>query len=384
MMSVRAFNNLTFVDLFCGCGGMSLGFQDAGFIPLLGVDISKDAVATYTKNIAAPALDSGIESFVDEVRKLTSGLNQEATEAISPLAGGVDVVVGCPPCQGYSMLGRMSRGPERTIHHQTLNRLWEAYSEAIELLRPKMIVTENIPLFLDSPEFNAFVQKIRGFGYDYEEGILNAYHFGVPQRRRRAIVVASERDRKPSLPMPNGSRTTVRQAIGRFSREPSGRNWHVGRRVTDLSLSRYRVIPPGGNRFDLMRERPDLAPPCWLRKPTGTTDVFGRLFWDRPAPTIRTEFFKPEKGRYLHPEEDRPITPREAAALQSFPSDFEFVGSYTSVSRQIGEAVPPVMARAIAEHVADILLAGPTDEAPSAFSESEVGDSASIRNTVHA
>ncbi len=378
MPLVHTHNSLTFVDLFCGCGGMSLGFQQAGFVPLLGVDIAKDATENYTKNIGAEALDIGIESFVDNLRKLKNeALETEegSCSAVSKLRRGVDVVVGCPPCQGYSTLGRMSRGPKRTVQHQSLNRLWKGYSEAIELLQPRAIVTENIPLFLNSPEFKAFADRIQALGYDYEQGLLNAYEFGVPQRRRRAIVVASNRGLIPSLPIPNGHRRTVWDAIGRLSREPSGRNWHVGRNVTDLSLSRYRVIPSGGNRFDLMRERPDLTPPCWLNKPTGTTDVFGRLVWDRPAPTIRTEFFKPEKGRYLHPEADRPITPREAAALQSFPRDFKFVGSYASVSRQIGEAVPPVMARAIAEHVAEILSTESIDKPPVAWSDSEMGNS---------
>ncbi len=351
----------TFVDLFCGCGGMSSGFRSAGFTPLLGVDILKDPVATYTRNLEAPALDIGIELFVERLKGAMVDaipkphLRHDPNDPFSALVDGVDVIVGCPPCQGYSTLGRMSRGTRRRIQHQKLNHLWKAYSEAIELLRPRIIVTENIPLFLTSPEFDAFVKHIEGLGYNHVEDILDAYSFGVPQHRKRAIMIASNNIETLSLPSPTSQRATVRQAIGRLSKKPSGRNWHVARRVTELSLARYRVIPPGGNRFDLMRERPDLTPPCWLRKATGTTDVFGRLFWDRPAPTIRTEFFKPEKGRYLHPDEHRPITPREAAAIQSFPSDFNFVGSYTSVSRQIGEAVPPRMARAIADRVAAIL-----------------------------
>ena len=249
----------------------------------------------------------------------------------------------------------MSRGADRAIQHEKLNRLWKAYADAIQLLRPKVVVTENIPLFLNSPEFNRFVCSLEAFGYSHVEDVLDAYTFGVPQRRKRAIMIATNVGEEPCLPTPTSRRTTVRQAIGHFSKKPSGINWHIGRNVTELSLARYQVIPQGGNRFDLMRERPDLTPPCWLRKTTGTTDVFGRLFWDRPASTIRTEFFKPEKGRYLHPEEHRPITPREAATLQSFPYNFGFEGSYTSVSRQIGEAVPPVVAHAIAEHVAAIL-----------------------------
>ena len=137
--------------------------------------------------------------------------------------------------------------------------------------------------------------------------------------------------------------------------DPDGhQQLHFGRRPRPESLARYAAIPEGGNRFDLARNRPDLLPRCWAEKPTGTTDVMGRLWWERPSVTIRTEFFKPEKGRYLHPQADRPITHREAARLQCFPDDFVFEGSKTEIARQIGNAVPVELASAIARHVRSI------------------------------
>ena len=151
---------------------------------------------------------------------------------------------------------------------------------------------------------------------------------------------------------------TVRDAIGglpppvgteiRDVRPPL--DLHFGRRPTDESLARYRAVPPGGNRFDLQKNRPDLTPGCWVRKTSGGTDLFGRLWWDRPSVTIRTEFFKPEKGRYLHPDQDRPITHREAARIQSFPDDFRFVGTKLQIARQIGNAVPPTLERRALDH----------------------------------
>ena len=117
------------------------------------------------------------------------------------------------------------------------------------------------------------------------------------------------------------------------------------------------MIPPGGNRFDLIRKRRDLAPRCWLRKKTGSTDVFGRMEWAKPAPTIRTEFFKPEKGRYLHPQAHRPITIREAARLQTFPDTFKFVGAPVQVAKQIGNAVPVELAYQIALRIRQALIA---------------------------
>jgi DNA (cytosine-5)-methyltransferase 1 len=132
-------------------------------------------------------------------------------------------------------------------------------------------------------------------------------------------------------------------------------NIHFGRNPTAKSVARYKAVPAGGNRFDLQRNARELTPDCWIRKTSGGTDLFGRLWWDRPSVTIRTEFFKPEKGRYLHPDQDRPITHREAARLMGFPDDFKFVGTKTEIAKQIGNAVPPPLAGAVGEVVRDIL-----------------------------
>jgi DNA (cytosine-5)-methyltransferase 1 len=152
---------------------------------------------------------------------------------------------------------------------------------------------------------------------------------------------------------------TVRKAFNEpnpLSFAPDGRNWHRTRPgLRDYSMRRYKAVPIGGNRFDMQTNLDasglsHLVPACWRNKPTGTTDVFGRLRWDEPSVTIRTEFYKPEKGRYLHPQAHRPITAREAARLQSFPDSFRFSEdqSLVSVARQIGNAVPPRLAYAIA------------------------------------
>lgn len=148
---------------------------------------------------------------------------------------------------------------------------------------------------------------------------------------------------------------TVRDAIGDIPPHPTEKNWHIGRNPKEISLARYKAIPPGGNRFDLPRE---LQPKCWIKKTKGGTDLMGRLWWDRPSVTIRTEFFKPEKGRYLHPEEHRPITHREAMRLQSFPDSFVFVGSKIEVAKQVGNAVPPPLAYAVALAVKKMLKKG--------------------------
>ena len=158
-----------------------------------------------------------------------------------------------------------------------------------------------------------------------------------------AVRWRTVRDAIADLPPPEG--TEVRC-------DPAPLDLHFGRSPTAKSLARYRVIPEEGmNRFDLQRRAPELTPACWIRKKQGGTDLFGRLWWDKPAFTIRTEFFKPEKGRYLHPEQHRPITHREAARLQSFPDDFRFTGTKTEIARQIGNAVPPALAARVADVV---------------------------------
>jgi DNA (cytosine-5)-methyltransferase 1 len=208
-----------------------------------------------------------------------------------------------------------------------------------------------------------------------EAAVLNTADYGAPQTRKRTIVVGYRKSLlvQPLFPpapthaapargadMPRWR--TVRDAIGNL-KEPIGTepgtkktyDLHFGRNPTPKSLLRYRAVPLGGNRFDLLRNAPEITPDCWVRKTSGGTDLFGRLWWDRPSVTIRTEFFKPEKGRYLHPEQHRPITHREAARLMGFPDDFKFKGSKTDIARQIGNAVPPDFAGAIGLMVSDFL-----------------------------
>jgi DNA (cytosine-5)-methyltransferase 1 len=236
------------------------------------------------------------------------------------------------------------------------NKLWKHYVRILDVLQPKVFIIENVPELLKSPEFERLRKHVQK-SYDLDYGILNAAHYGVPQARKRAIVVGS-RIGKAALPVATTIRKTVRDAIGDLPRVPKGENWHVGRNPKPMSVERYKAVPPGGNRFDLMRKRPDITPDCWKNKKTGSTDVFGRMWWDEPAPTIRTEFFKPEKGRYLHPDAHRPITIREAARLQTFPDAFIFLGSNVQVAKQIGNAVPVTLGERIAIQVRSTLAAG--------------------------
>ena len=339
------------IDLFAGCGGMTAGFTAAGFEPVLAVEWDLHAAATYAANFG----DDHV--FCGDIADLPD-------EAVPE----VDVVIGGPPCQGFSNLGTKDPADPR-------NRLWREYVRVVTRARPAVFVIENVDRFRSSHEFALLQAEDSLRDYRLVSAVLDAADHGVPQRRRRTIVIGS-RVGEPRLPSPAARAETVRTALRGVPRRPTGTELpdsteeffgravpgsfkaaeiHLGRRPTAVSVERYRAVPPGGNRFDLARARPDLLPDCWRNKPTGTTDVMGRLWWDQPAVTIRTEFYKPEKGRYLHPTEHRPITHLEAARLQTFPDDFLWCGSKVSIARQIGNAVPPTLARCIAETVLDLL-----------------------------
>lgn len=356
---------LTVIDLFAGAGGLSEGFaRNSHFRTIAAVEQNPYAAATYRAN------HRGVEVFEGDIAVwLRTGV---------PAA---DVVVGGPPCQGFSNLGaRQVRDPR--------NALWRRYVDALASVEPLYFVMENVADFLRSGQFRDLNRETYKNGrlrdYRIEPAILNAAEFGVPQIRRRAIVIGSHRD-LPPVGVPTGPLAetpqqwvTVRSAIGDLDFNvdqldlPSTQTeikdgfisgpfktteLHIGRRPTQLSLDRYASIPAGGNRKDL----PDhLLAPCWREHTGGSGDVMGRMHWDKPSVTIRTEFWKPEKGRYLHPEANRAITHMEAARLQGFPDDYVWYGSKSEIGRQIGNAVPVRLAEGIADHLSSQLLDSPS------------------------
>ena len=353
------------IDLFCGAGGLTLGFTDLrhadgapAFVPVWASDFNADAVATYNANFAADGTEHCRHGDIVDLLADPQTLVPEA-----------DVVVGGPPCQGFSLLNKNRRVDPR-------KQLWRPYMEAVERSGARVFVMENVRQLLGSHELEQIRDEAARLGFEIAEALLCAADYGVPQERYRAFVVGARGVTPASVfpPAPTHRKAskggdplppwrTVRDAIADLP-SPKGTSvrrveapldLHFGRNPTEKSRRRYRAVPPGGNRFDLQRNAPDITPACWIRKKTGGTDLFGRLWWDRPSVTIRTEFFKPEKGRYLHPASHRPITHREAARLQSFPDTFVFKGSKTEIARQIGNAVPPLLGRAVAVAVLELL-----------------------------
>jgi DNA (cytosine-5)-methyltransferase 1 len=327
------------IDLFSGCGGMTRGFEDTHrFRSVFAVELDTDAAETYRRNF-------GDHVFVGKIEHVET----------FPSA---DVVIGGPPCQGFSPLNMQGVGLER-------RGLWRQYLRALEESTPSAFIMENVPQLLRSAEYRAFKIAAEELGFCIEGRILNAADYGVPQRRKRAIVIGSilgppqwpKQTHFPPTKVPFGGRPwrTFREATAGLPLKPTGKAWHNSRNPKPMSVERYMTIPnEGEGRFDLASRRPDITPACWLRKKSGSTDVFGRLWWDQPAFTIRTEFFKPEKGRYLHPSQHRPITVREAARCMTLPDDFALPEeqSMTSIAKQIGNAVPSLLARRLAETLA--------------------------------
>jgi DNA (cytosine-5)-methyltransferase 1 len=331
---------------------MTRGFIDSGkFRSVFAVEADRDAAETYRLNVG----DHVVRGLIEDVARFPEA----------------DVVIGGPPCQGFSPLNRGAVGFER-------RGLWREYLRALVKVEPRAFVMENVPELLKSAEYAEFKVRAEKLGFSINGDILNAADFGVPQRRRRAIVIGIREGEVP-WPQPThaeqGQRdrftwVTFREATKGLPIQPDGKNWHRRRNPRPESVRRYKAVPrDGGNRFEMQRnldraELGHLVPRCWREKPAGTTDVFGRLWWDRPAYTIRTEFYKPEKGRYLHPSAHRPITLREAARCMSFSDSFEFPEdqAMTSVARQIGNAVPPLLAQRIAESLAETFAAAPADQ----------------------
>jgi DNA (cytosine-5)-methyltransferase 1 len=333
------------IDLFAGCGAMTRGFVDSGrFEAIFAVESEPRAATTYAANFESAILrDEPIQDVLEFPK--------------------ADVVIGGPPCQGFSTLNRA--GDEVASR-----RLWREYWRGLQASKPTIFVMENVPQILDSREYAEFVELVEASGdYRIDARVLNVADYGVPQRRMRAFVIGTRLD---SFPWPQQTHAdpaldddrylpwqTFGEAVAGLSLEPDGKSWHRKRNPKPMSIRRYKAVPAGGNRFDMERALDvdglgHLVPPCWRKHRKGSYDVFGRLWTDRPATTIRTEFYKPEKGRYLHPTEHRAITAREAARLMSIPDDLILPENQpmTAIARQIGNAVPTLMAQRLADAIA--------------------------------
>lgn len=339
------------IDLFCGCGGMSLGFaavgQSMGAFKIVGaVDIDQHALSTYHFNFASPALDFDVRDLAANDHDLSVFIGSLPDyKKNKPL-----VLIGCAPCQGFSA-HRKGRWEEKDAR----NDLVRTFADIAVRLEPDCVIMENVPELLSGrywPYFESFRDRLTSVGYTVKQAILNTAEFGVPQERFRALVIAMK-TKEFNFPRPflqPAKFKTVRDAIGDLPAIEPGKQAKFDRmhrcanhRSTTLDVIRF-VPKDGGNRPS------GIGPKC-LDRIKGYSDVYGRLSWDKPAITITRYARNPASGRFVHPEQNRGLTMREAARLQGFPDQFRFEGSFDSIFKQIGEAVPPPFSTAIALQV---------------------------------
>lgn len=368
------------IDLFSGCGGMSCGFTSAAtknisYKLLGGLDIDKHANATYTRMLQKPALNIS----VTELRNpdgLRRALDAWKYDPKKPL-----VLIGCAPCQGFSSHRKKdSRKDDR-------NDLIGVFGEIVAILKPEVVVMENVPEILHATHWSHFVsfkKMLEKNGYTVRARLHNAAEFGVPQERFRALVIASRDVTKIHMPTKTNDASnfrSVRDAIGGLQPLTAGQAdpndpMHLTSKHRPETVALLRAIPSnGGSRSALP---PEMVKDCH-KSVDGFRDVYGRLWWDRPAVSITARCRTPSCGRFTHPEQHRGLSVREAALLQSFPADWYFEGPFDDKYKQIGNAVPPLFAKAVAETIDQYWVSEvvPTSEALQADIESPIGRSIS-------
>lgn len=332
---------LTAIDLFSGCGGMTQGLKEAGFKVLGAVEIDHQSVGTYAAN------HQEVTVWITDIRELHPWAMMNKLDLAE---GDLDLLAGCPPCQGFSTMRTLNGA---RVVNDPRNDLLADFQRFVDVLRPKTVMIENVPGLADDRTFKSFCEFMKEIGYDGDYSILNAVDYGVPQRRRRLIYLAGRAGRIP-FAEPVQDLLTVRDAIGDLPKAGmSGDPVHdmPERRTAGVKALICRIPKDGGSRTDLPKED---QLECH-KKCDGFKDVYGRMAWGKPAPTITSGCFNPSKGRFLHPEENRAITMREASLLQGFPIDykFPFTRNKSALAAMIGNALPPEFIR---HHAGRILL----------------------------
>ncbi|MES0491296.1 MAG: DNA cytosine methyltransferase [Leptospirales bacterium] len=331
-MKLKAF------DIFSGCGGLSRGLHDAGFDVLGGVEILPHARETYFLNHPGSVLFS-------DVRNIQS---KDLLDQLQIERGELDLLAGCPPCQGFSTMRTKNRAAPAEDER---NELIFDFIRMVDFLLPKTVMVENVPGLLKDWRLAKAKQHLKDLGYYCKAGVLDAQKFGVPQRRKRMILMAS---RFGEIELPEGNEQqskTVKQTIGNLTPPEKSKVYlqQYRKKHTQVVKDRIKRIPKdGGSRSALGDDQ--LA--CHKRI-NGFKDVYGRMAWDKVAPTITRFCNNPSKGRFLHPEQDRAITLLEAALLQTFPKKYKFSSTLndSQIAGMIGEALPPLFAKKQALHI---------------------------------
>lgn len=326
-----------------------MGLQEAGFSVVGAVDVSDLAIEGYRANHPETHV------WHQNIRSLSPA---KMMEVLGLAPGELDLLAGCPPCQGFSTMRTLRRG---TSVADKRNSLVAQFGRFAAALMPRALLMENVPGLKDEPGLHRLVKRLEKLGYNVVTGVRDAADYGVPQRRKRFVLIGMRDGAPGAFAEPRSTRQTVRDALEDLpppseSDDPLHNHGEQrSRRIRNL----IAAIPhDGGGQRDLPRRR-QLA--CHKRS-NGFFDVYGRMAWDRPSPTITSGCINPSKGRFLHPDQDRAITLREAALLQSFPPNYEIplrAGKYKAADL-IGNAIPPAF---VASHAGPIARALTTSTA---------------------
>jgi DNA (cytosine-5)-methyltransferase 1 len=335
------------LDFFSGCGGMSLGFAaQPQFNIIGGIDINAIALKSFEKNYKTKILKKDIREIYNngehQLIKDYFGIKEKRKKPL--------VIIGCAPCQGFS-------AHRKKNWHKTdeRNTLIGAFTDVVVSFEPDFIVMENVPEILGEKYLQHYQEAkeiLESNGYKIQQTIFNSATFGVPQARYRAVIVASKTNFSlPPEMLLSSEFATVKDAIGDLPKINPGEisntdSYHRCASHKKSTIETISKVPKNGG------SRPKGVGPKCLDKVNGFSDVYGRLTWEKPSITITQYSRNPASGRFTHPIQNRGLTIREAARIQSFPDGFEFEGSLDECFKQIGEAVPPLLSLAIATQIA--------------------------------
>lgn len=368
-------HNVKVIDLFAGCGGFSVGFEKAGYEIVKAVEFDKEIASSYCHNHPNTLM------FAEDIGKIVDNEHFKRGEA--------DIIIGGPPCQGFSMAGARIR-EKNDFMNDPRNYLFRHYVNVVKIVRPKVFVFENVKGILSKDKGEIFNEIVNAFGnvenfdgdkYYVHHKVCKAVDFGIPQRRERVILIGMlnqdfdidkvfEKNKdiieqsypdffKPVTLYDAISDIPTPSETGKVMLSPANSSYqrmlrnndgvisnHVATKHNNMAVCRMRRVTIGQNWTALDEEIHSVH-----------SGAYGRLDWNLPTMTITTRFDTPAGGRFIHPDQDRTLTPREAARVQSFPDSFEFMGSKTSICKQIGNAVPPKMSFFLAK-VVNLLLCG--------------------------
>ncbi|AXT58625.1 DNA cytosine methyltransferase [Aquimarina sp. AD1] len=337
------------VDFFCGGGGMSYGMQKSGIQVLAGIDYEEKCKETYEANIKNAKFIKA-DVFELKVEDLETELNLKRNDDEL-------LLIGCSPCQFWSIINTDKKKSKKS------KNLLKEFGKFVKYFNPGYVVVENVPGVLrmkGESGLGAFIKWLKKNNYKVHFDVHNTVEYGVPQNRKRFTLIANRITENELEPIKARRTLTVKDIIGKANGFPEIKAGHIDSsdfnhtvpNISDITLRRLeKVEKDGGNRLSFADD-PELQLKCFIGRDSSFKDTFGRLWWDKPSPTITTKFFSVSNGRFVHPEENRALSLREGASLQSFPKSYKFIGtSMGSIARLIGNAVPPEYAKRIGKAI---------------------------------